>query len=127
MTASGAFQVNDTKKANADLSAQQYQFVQLSAADTVSMASGPTGEANYGVLQNKPAAAGRAAEVTILGFTKVKASTAITANALITSNTSGKAVTSTSAQVVLGRALTAAGAENDIIEAFIHPPWYHTN
>lgn len=64
-------------KAGADLSDGQFKAVTLSADDTIGY---PTAVDHIlGVLQNKPAAAGRGAEVRIAGKTKVKAGGTIAA------------------------------------------------
>lgn len=113
----------ETGRAAADLTNQQYHLVRLAAADrTVNVASLDTDSGLWGVLLNKPRA-GEAASVLLLGLGKVTAGAALTANALITTNGSGRAVAATSGDYVIGRALEAAAAAGDVITAEIVRPW----
>jgi len=75
-----------------------------------------------GVLQNDPAAS-QAAEVRLLGVTKWATEAAVTAGVLVTCSTAGTAVTaSTTAQVVVGKALTAAvSTSGEIIDVLLMP------
>jgi len=105
--------------AGADLSAKKYYFVEGTTSVTVTNAAT---DIPVGVLQNSPAS-GQHAEVCRFGGTKVVASGAISAGALIGCDTAGKAAaltigTDTTAYVV-GRAITAATADGQIIEAII--------
>lgn len=93
--------------AGADLSAAQYKAVVVGgtiAADSTAI----------GLLQNKPAASGRAATVGYAGLMKAYAAAAITAGARLTVTTSGYVTTATSAQIdggfVVGKALAAANS-----------------
>lgn len=110
-----------TLTAQSDLSAQQYNIVHFEGDNgcdvgsmTQTMASGP-----IGVLENKPAASGRAATVTIHGKTRVRAGAAVTAGRTFTANASGRAIHPTSGQIVIGRALEAAAADGDLISCII--------
>lgn len=58
-------------KAGADLSGLQYYLVKMSGDDTVNITA-TANEACAGILQNKPAASGRHAEVCFLGVSKVR-------------------------------------------------------
>jgi len=107
--------------AAADLSGKQYHVMRLSAAETTNQASLATDSAIAGVLQNKPES-GEAATVAYAGFSKVVAGAAVSANALITSNSSGRAVAVASGGMAIGRAMIAAGADGDVIEALLFPP-----
>jgi len=108
-------------KAAADLSAKQFYIVELSAANTVNVCDAAT-DVPLGVLQNKPAAANRAARVRISGVTKVVASAAISAGALVGTTATGTAVTkSADADHVLGIALEAASAASEQISVLIRP------
>ena len=114
--------IKATEPAAGDLSAKQFYFMIWSSSN-VTTATAVT-DACTGVLQNKPAAAGRAAELIVVGPTKVVAGAAISAGALLTTDTSGRAVTVTpgtdTTKYILGRAMEAAGAAGDIIEAFVN-------
>ena len=75
-----------TFKAGADLSLLQYMGVTVTADDAVSCGVALTA---IGILQNKPAAAGRAARVVVLGKTRARFGTDITVNDEIAVTTSG--------------------------------------
>lgn len=102
-----------TFEAGQDLSSSQFYFVTVASDGQID----PTGDGAYanGVLQNDPAAAGRAATVQIDGISKVVASAAITVGAAVSSTAAGKAVTAATGDVILGTALEAASADGDII------------
>lgn len=107
-------------KAAADLSTKQGYFVEVSAANTVNVCNAITGVA-VGVLRNKPDAADKAAEVAILGTTKVIAGAAISVGAKVAPTAAGKAQTAVSTQYSRGIALTAAAADGDEIEILLLP------
>lgn len=104
-----------TLLAGEDLSAKQFYIVQLDSSGDVEVGEGAT-DLLVGVLQNTPES-GQAARYRFNGTSKVIASAAIAIGALVTTNNAGKAVTTTTDKdVVIGRALEAAGAAGDIIE-----------
>lgn len=108
-------------KAGADLSATQYRFVKLSAADTV-VAAAATSDLPVGVQQDKNTS-GNEVNVMMIGRSFVEAGAAISVGALVGSNASGKAVAkTTNDNVVMGMALTAAAADGDLFEAYIYGP-----
>ena len=111
-----------TLEAAADWSAKQYHLVRQSAANICNQASDAGNSALAGVLLNKPNAAGRFASVGVQGISKVVAGAVITQGAILSTNGSGRAITVVSGAVAFGRALTAAGADGDIISAAIFPP-----
>ena len=84
-----------TLTAGADLSGDQYKLVQLSATNTVTLASAVT-QAVIGVLVNAPAS-GEAAEVAIEGVVKVIAGGSVGATDFVTTNSSGLAASATQA------------------------------
>jgi hypothetical protein len=100
--------------AAADLSTHQYKFVKYTS--TGWNVAG-LGEMADGVLEDKPEALGRVAQVALLGVVKVKAGAAVAKGALVMSDANGKAVTYVNDldNVCLGRAVEAAGADGDII------------
>lgn len=108
-----------------DLSAFQYRVMRLSAAKTVNVAShalsSAAAEAPCGVLQNNPAAAGRAATVAYEGLSKVKAGATVTVNAMATTNGSGKAIDAVSGSIVIGRFLEA-GSTDELVAIMLQPP-----
>lgn len=79
--------------AGGDLSAAQYRFVTLANSSGVAVINRSTqGDRLVGVLQDKPAAAGRAGEVCIFGITKVVAGAGITAGQAVSADSLGRAV-----------------------------------
>lgn len=107
-----------TFPANADLSSSQYCFVSLNSSGNVAV----TGDGAHatGVLQNDPAAAARAASVALNGVTKVKAGGTVTAGGLVASDSTGRAVDVVSGDYILGEALEAATAANQIISIVLN-------
>lgn len=81
---------DQTFEAGADLSTKQYLGVKLSSDGQIDPAG--AGELCIGVLQNKPAAAGRAATVRVLGVTRMVAGGAIDPGAPVACDAAGKAV-----------------------------------
>lgn len=116
-----------TLQAAADLSGKQYHIMRVSAAGACNMASQAAHMHNLGVLLNKPAASGRAAEIAVSGEVKVVAGGAITAPDLLTTNGSGRAAAAASGQAVIGIALTSALADGETIRAMIFPPYFNGN
>ena len=102
-----------TREAAADLSAKQYFFMSIDSNGRIN--STGAGLQADGVLQNDPAALGRAGTLGFDGVSKVVAAAAIAKGALVASDASGKAVTAATGNRVLGIALEAATANNDII------------
>jgi hypothetical protein len=93
-------------KAAADLSSKQHLFMKLSAADTANVAG--AGEAIIGILQNKPAAAGRACEIRRLGVSKITAGDTVTVGAKLKSDSAGKGVAASTGDLYGGICLEAA-------------------
>jgi hypothetical protein len=100
----------------------QFQFVAITASRVLSLATS-TGQACYGVLQNKPAAAA-ACDVGIWGISKVVAGAAITAGAKLMTNSSGAAITWTSGSgyFQLGQAIETVTSSGQVFTAFINGP-----
>lgn len=107
-----------TMPVNADMSTKQYFFMKNSAG---SAAVAGAGQQVMGVLQNDPAASGRAGNIGIQGITKVVAGAAISAGAYVSSDASGKAVTAVSGDIPAGIAVTAATADLDVISINLMP------
>lgn len=95
---------------------KQYYIVQLNATGGIEVGEGAT-DLIVGVLQNKPAS-GAAAIYRFLGTSKVIAGGTIAVGAFVTTDSAGKAVsTTTDGDVVIGRFIgEAAAAAGDIIE-----------
>lgn len=111
-------QVCVTLEAGQDLSAKQFFFVAVASDGQVD----PAGDGAFaqGVLQNDPAAAGRAAEVAISGITKVVCGGTVAAAATVASDANGEAVTAASGDIILGTALEA-GTDGSIISMLFQP------
>lgn len=121
-----AYELSDSQvvlsiPAGADLSSKQYTFVKLSGTDVISAAAAT--DLPIGVLVNDPAS-GETAAVVVSGVVKLKASAAITAGALVGTTSTGLGVALTAGtdttKYILGRAVTAAGAANDIITVAVN-------
>ena len=103
--------------AAADLSDYQYYLVYVSAANTVARRTTSGGDV-LGVLQNKPEAAGRSAQVRHLGITQVVAGAVVAVGAKVMSDSSGRAITATATLKYFGTAIeasTAAGQRITVI------------
>jgi hypothetical protein len=110
--------VNKTFKAAGDLSAAQYLFQKVSAAQTVTTCTAITDKA-VGVLQNNPKNAGEDAVVAIGGTTKVIASAAIGAGVVVAPDATGKAQIAVSTQYGRGLSIDAAGGASEKIEILL--------
>ena len=103
-----------TGVASEDLSSKQYFIVQLDASGDIEIGEGAT-DLLVGVLQNKPED-GQAATYRFLGTSKVQAGGTVAIGDWVTSASDGEAVaTTTDGDIVIGRALEAADAQ-DIFE-----------
>lgn len=102
-------------EAGADLSASQFRCVKMSAADRRVVLCDSDGEVLLGVLQNKPAMVGEAAEVTALGVTKIVAGENLAAGDSWGTDISGRArkiePTTDAADYVAGLVLEGAAAD----------------
>lgn len=106
-----------TLTASADLSALQFRFVDISGDNTVNV-SGAAASA-IGILQNDPLS-GDAADVAGPGsLSKATASASITAGADLATATGGKVATATAGQNVVAKAVTGAGADNEIFTVLV--------
>lgn len=103
-----------TYEAAADLDTKQYFIIKLDANGKAALGAGAT-NLLVGVLQNEPKS-GEGALVRHAGTTKVKAGGTIAIGDYVTSDANGKAVaTTTAGDVVMGRAIEAAVAD-DVVE-----------
>ncbi len=104
-----------TYEAGADLSGDQFRIMTLSSGQVVRLTSS-SGDA-VGVLQNNPDAQGDAAEVAYAGQVKIIAGAAVAQDALVMSDTVGRAITSTgSGTKILGKARKAVAAAGELLE-----------
>lgn len=107
--------INQTLLASADLSASQYRFVEYNTT-TRQIAIAGDGEVARGVLQNAPAAEGRAATVAYSGVSQVEAGEDdITSGDAIASDASGRAKLATTGDIILGRAQEDSSAVGQLI------------
>lgn len=107
-----------TLKAAADLSTYQYHAVKISAAETVNLESAGHGVLAIGVLMNKPSHAGDDAKVMVQPghVVPMVCTSAITFGTVITSDSSGHAVTTTTeTDVVYGVAIDTTVAAGDLV------------
>lgn len=108
-----------TFEAAGDLSTKQYFFMKLTATfNRVTTCTAAT-DVPIGVLQNKPDAVGKAAEVMVVGITKGSADAALSIGNLIGTSADGqvdaKTVGTDTTEYVVGQVLEAATAAADII------------
>lgn len=110
--------------AGADLSAatNQYKFVELTADNTVNVCNAAT-DKPVGVLQNTPKS-GEAAEIVVVGVTKMQADAALTAGTLIGTSADGQAdakVPGTdTTEYTVGMVLVGAGAAAELAVAVVN-------
>lgn len=108
--------------ASADLSAKQFYFVKISGARTVTVCSAVT-DIPIGVLQNAPAS-GQAAEVCVIGHTKVSSDGTLTRGTPIGTSSDGQAVTyaagTDTTKYLVGHGLVSTTTAGDIVEAYIN-------
>lgn len=94
--------------AGADLSTKQYRFVDLSSGK-LAVVSSAGGDA-IGVLSDKPDAAGVPGRVVVAGITKVVLGATVAVDAYVQSDANAAAITASSGDYVLGRALEGGDA-----------------
>lgn len=105
-------------EASTDLSARQYHFMKLSSGQ---LALCGAGQDAIGVLQDDPAAAGRAGNVAMLGIVKVKIGGTVTIDGDVASDSTGRAVDAASGDHILGKALEGGTVANTIIRVLVSP------
>ena len=101
---------------------KQYCFVKVVGANTCGLAVGAANEIPIGVMQNKPQNTGMAATVAIRGVSKTIAGAAVTAGDPVKLDNAGRVVTATlptDGTKVVGIALAAAGAANNVIPCLL--------
>lgn len=110
--------------AAADLRTKQYHFMRFvgTTERSVNQASLDTSTELAGILVNQPNT-NEHASIKYQGETFAIAGAAVSANALLTTNSSGRAVTAGSGDMVGGRAVVAAGGDGDKIRVVACIPW----
>jgi hypothetical protein len=104
--------------ANGDQSSNQYKFVKMGASGFELQDT--NGGYCLGILLDKPAATGRPGKIAKSGVVKVKASAAIAKGADVQSTSAGLAVTAAFSGYIMGEAMEAATAANDVIAVRLH-------
>lgn len=120
-----AFEQQQTKltvPANADLSAKQFYVMKLNNSSGTAQAAvcGAGGE-SIGILQNKPAAQGRAAEIAVSGASKVVAGGTVTAGSKVASDSAGKVVNAVSGDIAVGWALDGTTTAGEFVTIAVCP------
>lgn len=101
-----------------DLSAAQYLAMKISAANTVTTTAAVT-DVGIGLLQNDPAAAGRAATVAVMGVAKgMLGATVSTAGTIVAPMANGRLQTAVATQYPLGICL-GTGVDGDIVDILL--------
>jgi hypothetical protein len=96
----------------------QYRFVKVTGAHQCGLCTASTDEA-MGVMQSKPQVTGQAATVAIFGVSNVMAGATITAGQLVTADSTGRAVSTSTAADVMGIALAAASGANVLVPVLL--------
>jgi len=111
-----------TLEAGADLSSSQYYFVKLNASGKAVVCSGAT-DIPVGVLQNNPTS-GQAAEIVVVGLTKVSSNAALAIGDLIGTSSDGQADAKTAGtdttEYVVGTVLVTTGAAGVVASALVN-------
>lgn len=110
--------IDITLPAAGDLSAVQYRamIVDTTGRATTSAALGKV----IGILQNKPAAAGRAAQIRIAGVSKLEGGAALAEQDYVASNAQGFGTAAASLNdEVFGVVLTQSGGSGDITDVLL--------
>ena len=102
-----------------DLSSSQYLFGKINSSGQVAVC--PDGGKADGVIQNDPAAAGRAVQLGIAGRSKIVAGGVVGAGDSVSCDASGRAVSVASGDYSLGTAVEAASAAGDVISIIFQP------
>lgn len=106
--------------AAADYSSTGYRFMDVnSSGQAVLVAS--AGAEGIGVLQNDPAAAGRAAEVAVYGKVKVIAGATVASGAWVQSDANGAGILAASGDYVYGKC-AVGGDATELIEVILVSP-----
>lgn len=102
--------------AGADLSSHQYKVVKFASTAGQVIVSAAAANQHIGVLQNDPSAQGQPAAVASIGHCLALASASITQGAALTSDTTGRVVTTTTdAANLVGWAMETVSNANDLV------------
>ena len=101
--------------AAADLSGKQFYFVKLASATTVTVCAAAT-DKPIGVLQNKPTS-GQAAEVMVIGISKVSSDAGLSAGDLIGTSGDGQA---DATEYIAGQVISGSNSAGGLATAVIN-------
>ena len=111
-----------TLSAGADLSAKQYYFVKLNSSGNAVACAGVT-DKPVGVLQNNPTS-GQAAEIVVVGLTKVSTDAALAIGDLVGTSADGQAAAyvagTDTTKYVVGQALVTSGAADELTSIIVN-------
>lgn len=108
-----------TLKAAADLSAHQYKFVKLDSNGDAAAIAQET-DVPIGVLQEKPAAAGRACQVMVIGVSKLQGDADLAKGNAITTSADGQAQAAKGTCYTVGQVLEDNSAAGGLLTAIIN-------
>jgi len=111
-----------TLEAGADLSSSQYNFVKLNSSGKAVECAAVT-DKPVGVLQNNPIS-GQAAEIVVVGLTKVSANAALAIGDLIGTSSDGQAAAyvagTDTTKYVVGQAMVTSGGADEITTIMVN-------
>ena len=111
-----------TLSAGADLSAKQYYFVKLNSSGNAVVCAGVT-DKPVGVLQNNPTS-GQAAEIVVVGLTKVSTDAALAIGDLVGTSADGQAAAyvagTDTTKYVVGQALVTSGGADELTSIIVN-------
>lgn len=111
-----------TLNAGADLSTKQYRFVKLDASGNAVVCAAVT-DKPVGVLQNNPTS-GQAAEIVVIGLTKVSTDAALAIGDLVGTASDGQAAAyvagTDTTKYVVGQALVTSGGADELTSIIVN-------
>jgi len=111
-----------TLEAGADLSSSQYNFVKLNSSGKAVECAAVT-DKPVGVLQNNPTS-GQAAEIVVVGLTKVSTNAALAIGDLIGTSSDGQAAAyvagTDTTKYVVGQAMVTSGGADEITTIMVN-------
>jgi len=111
-----------TLEAGADLSSSQYNFVKLNSSGKAVECAAVT-DKPVGVLQNNPIS-GQAAEIVVVGLTKVSTNAALAIGDLVGTSSDGQAAAyvagTDTTKYVVGQAMVTSGGADEITTIMVN-------
>lgn len=112
-----------TLEAGADLSTKQYYFVKIDSSTGKAVVCSNASDRPVGVLQNNPTS-GQAAEITVVGLTKVSSDAGLTIGNLIGTSGDGQADAKTpgtdTSEYVVGTVITSTSNAAEIATVMVN-------